>query len=277
MNERGTVGNLLFYMSKASYKEKLSRGVIVSNAIQNSSWANTDIYMNHLYETRYNFNPFNYIQLEMSPKTGLYSMYYINNVENKTHVKLNPDELSTYFFAISNSNLDYPFKKVTNGKEEFKSIIDNYSIHQNKDELVLSLIKLLQNTTDNYPDENLSLFMNRTDSKYEKMVRGVSRIKADYTTYWPNAQSRTSTLILVDYDDNVEYFEYNLTTWSRLYSSRTNHQEWTMNEFGFKLRPLYKSNNSENTNSGIIIKNSESLISSLIAMSILFTYKFLNL
>ena len=258
-------------MSKANYKEKLSRGVIVSNAIQNSSWPNTDAYMNYLYETRYNFNPFNYIQLEMSPQTGEYSMYYMNNVENKTHIKLNPDELSTYFFSISNSNLDYPFKKVTNGKEEFKNIIDNYAIHQDKDELVLSLIKLLQNTTDNYPDENLALFMNRTDPKYEKLVRGISRIKADYTTYWPNSQSRTSTLILVDYDDNVEYYEYNLTSWSRLYPSSSIQQEWIMNEFGFKLRPLYKNKNS---NSGLLTRKNESIIFGLILIGTLIMNNF---
>ncbi len=256
-------------MSKVNYKEKFSRGIIVSNAIQNSSWPDTDTYMNYLYETRYNFNPFNYIQLEMSPLTGEYSIYYMNNVENKTHVKLNPDEISTFFFAQSNSNLEYPFKKVTNGKEEFKNIIDDYAIHQNKDELVLSLIKFLQNTTDNYPDENLSLFMNRTDPKYEKTVRAVSRIKADYTTYWPNAQSRTSTLILVDYDDNVQYYEYNLTSWSRLYPSSTVQQEWMMNKFGFKLRSLHR---SKNYNTGVIIKKNELTIFILVLISILLAY-----
>ena len=97
-----------------------------------------------------------------------------------------------------------------------------------------------------------------------KQVRGLSRIKADYNTYWTNAYSRTSTLILVDYDDNVEYYEYNLTDWSRLNLSDLDSQEWQMNSFKFKLKPFYSRNEGSSSSIQIIRNNASRKIFALV-------------
>jgi hypothetical protein len=109
--------------------------------------------------------------------------------------------------------------------------------------------------------------MNRTD---ESMIRGVSRIKADYSSFWPNAFSRTSTLILVDYDDNVEYYEFNLTNWTSRSDQSTvkkiQWEQWRMNQFKFRLKPNYKQFSSAFTN-----RSSSTLISLILILSFLFS------
>jgi hypothetical protein len=108
------------------------------------------------------------------------------------------------------------------------------------------MIALLQSTSPNMPDETLAQFMlrNVSDKHDEVIVSGVSRIKANYTGYWANGFTRTSTLILVDYDDNVEYYEYNLTKTSRNDTT----ENWQMNSLSFKLKPLYTKNEAGQLN-----------------------------
>jgi hypothetical protein len=45
-------------------------------------------------------------------------------------------------------------------------------------------------------------------------------------------------VILVDYYDNVDYYELNLTDWKN--GELANNQQWQLNHFKFKLKPLYK-------------------------------------
>ena len=143
--------------------------------------------------------------------------------------------LSCSHYQIREINLD------DTGKEKFQTIIDEYALNGNKQKLLDAIIfDLLQNNEPNYPDPILKSFMNTND---ESAVKGVSQINANYTSYWRNAFSRTSTVILVDYDDNVEYYEYNLTSFNRDLN-QIDSREWQMNNFTFKLRPLYKNSSS---------------------------------
>ena len=95
-----------------------------------------------------------------------------------------------------------------------------------------SLIQLLQDKTQNIPDKTLAEYL-RTNN--ENIVGNISSINADYGHYWKNARTRTSTVILVDYDNNVEYYEYNLTSWKRLVNANIINQKWELNSFKFKL------------------------------------------
>jgi len=226
-------------MGKSSRPGITPRGVMVSDGIQNSSWPNAEAYMKHLTQHKMDFKPFNYVQLEISKTTGAYSMYYINNNDTKPYSKLNKDDEKPYIFGISNSDPERPFQKVLNGKIQFEQIINEYAKDSDKQKFVDSMVNdLMQSTKPNYPDQTLASFMGLVDAKYEDIVKGVSQINANYSKYWVNGHTRTCTLILVDYDDTVEYYEYNLTN----IDSNT----WKMNSFKFKLKPLYSSALKEN-------------------------------
>lgn len=243
INERGSLGNLLFYMQQSTnITEKYGRGIIIGSYLQNSSWNSVENFMQNLADTKKDFKPFNYVQAEMSPITGRYSLYYLNNNDTNSYSKLNTDDENMFVFALSNSNANDPFNKVKNGKEKFNQIINDYSQHLDKQRMVDEIINnILQDEAPNFPDERLASYMNEKD---EQVIKGVSQINADYTTYWRNSHSRTSTLILVDYDDNVEYYEYNLTEWQSLSPRKIASKRWEMNSFKFKLNPLYLKNDS---------------------------------
>lgn len=219
------------------------RGVVVGSYIQNSSWPNVEAYMQYLTDHKFDYKPFNFVELEMSKENGRYDMYYVNNNDTKQYVKLNPNNIDRFIFGVSNSDPDRPFNKVNAGKNIFENLINDYAANSNKEKLVESLVKdLLQNTERHMPDKNLAEFMNLVDDKYKEIVSGVSQINSNYSLYWKNGNTRTSTIILVDYDDNVEYYEYNLTDWT----ANLQTVKWEMNSFNFKLKPLYK--NSSNSN-----------------------------
>lgn len=219
------------------------RGIMASDFLTDSSWASTEDYMKHLMQTRYDFGPFNYVQTEMSNTTGRYSLYLITNGNNSTYQQVVSDkDPGPKFVAISNSDLDRPFNKVTNGNSTFRALFDEYETTLDKQRLVDGIVSLLQNKTENYPDNTLAEFMKKDLG--DLAVRGVSRLNAHYFGYWSKAHTRTSTIILVDHNDNVEYYEYNLTTYRLNGSGAVEPLEWTMNSFKFKLNPLYKNDSN---------------------------------
>lgn len=239
INERGSTGNLLFYMQDISRNTTKGRGIVASDFLIDSSWQNTDHYMKHLMTTRYDFGPFNYVQTEMSNETGRYSLYLISNGNNSTYTQIISDKnLGPNYFAISNSDYERPFSKVKNGNATFKALLEEYEKTLDKAKLVDGIIALLQSTTENYPDLTLAEFMKKDPQ--DPAVHGVSRLNANYYGYWAKGHTRTSTLILVDYQDNVEYYEYNLTNYRINQSGSVDPDDWAMNSFKFKLKPLYK-------------------------------------
>lgn len=221
------------HSNKPAPVDHKSRGVIVGNYLQDSSWPGVEAFMQQLSDEKQSYKPFNYVQAEMSNITGDYDLYYLNNNSTESYEKLNLGA-ENLIFGISNSDPERPFQKVVKGEEEFSSIIDDYASHMNKDRLVNSLIQLLQNETSHMPDQTLADFMGSPD---DHIVDGVSRIKANYSSFWKNGHTRTSTLIMVDLYDNVEYYEFNLTA-----NSENRIEEWKMNSLKFKLKPLYKKN-----------------------------------
>ncbi len=245
INERGSLGNLLFFMTGRSHTKSAKtkpRGVIVGDYLQNSSWPSVESFMQQLSDEKNLYKPFNYVQAEMTSTTGDYNLFYVNNNSTLNYKKLNQNTTQKFIFGISNSDPERPFQKVVNGEKKFNEIIDNYGQGLlDKKSFIQSLIDLLQNTTSNMPDDTLAAFMGKTEASEVGIVEGVSRIKANYSSFWRNGFTRTSSLILVDYENRVEYFEYNLTLGSGLINGI---DDWKMNSFEFKLKPSYLNNSS---------------------------------
>lgn len=266
INERGSVGNLLFYMQTITRNTTKGRGIIASDFLIDSSWPSSEEYMQHLMTTRLDFGPFNYVQVEMSNKTGRYSLYLISNSDDSPYQRVISDEdFGPHYFAISNSDLTRPFNKVVNGNRTFRNLVEAYAEHANKQRLVEGILGLLQDTTENFPDPTLAEFMRKDPS--DMAVRGVSRINGNYFGYWSRAHTRTSTVIMVDYNDNVEYYEYNLTSFMINASGYVEPGEWVLNSFKFKLKPLYEKFTDE-TNSGVRIQSSILVVLSILIILI---------
>lgn len=224
INSKGNIGNLLFFMANSPKSKKLrntkNRGIIVSNFLLNDD-IKPEGYLEELNNEKNLYGPFNYLQLTQL-KSGEYVLFYINNNDTNSYRVMNTGNEKQFIFGLSNSDPERPFQKVTKGKITFNNIIQTFSRNSDKESLVNSLIGFLQNKTENMPDENLARFM---QSNNEEQIKGISKLNANYTTYWKNAATRTSTLILVDYENNVEYYELNMTTID----------EWQMNKLTFKL------------------------------------------
>lgn len=246
------------------------RGIIASDFLLDSSWPSTDVYMQHLMQTRFDFGPFNYVQTEMSNTTGRYSLYLISNGDNSTYRQvISGQDFGPSLFAISNSPLERPFNKVVNGNSSLQALLEDYKSNSDKQKLVDGILAILQNTTENYPDYTLAEYMRK--SVDDPAVRGVSRIKGDYYGYWAKGHTRTSTIILVDYNDNVEYYEYNLTNYKINSSGAVEPIQWSMNSFSFKLKPLYEKYRDD-TNSGVAIKSTRCFFIALIAAIIFINF-----
>jgi uncharacterized protein with NRDE domain len=248
------LGNILFFMYPGySNPNAQSLGLIIGDYLQDSSWPSVDSYLRNLTARKSSYKPFNFVQLAMSPQTGKYSLYYLNNSDTKSdYQKMNTNDADPFFFSVSNSDLARPFNKVKSGEAILKDLVRDFKNSSNTTELVNRLFSgLIQNTDENFPDTNLQAFMNTNNLE---LVRNVSKINADYGSFWKNGHTRTSTVILVDYDDNVRYYELNLTSWKNETDYNIREKMWTMNAFKFKLNPLYKQANGANglTNKAVV-------------------------
>ena len=180
INDRGNAANLLFFMGPNTNRPK-NRGTIVSEYVLNND-LDPEVYLEKLSDERSQYGLFNYVQLVMSPQTGLYSLYYVNNNDtNASYTKMNNDAESQFIFSLSNSDPERPFQKVVNGEIIFKEILETYTLNSNKTEMIDSLLALLQNKTENMPDKTLAAFMNTKD---ESAVNGVSRVKNNEEKYF---------------------------------------------------------------------------------------------
>ncbi len=245
------MGNILYFMYPGySNPNAQSLGQIIGDYLQDSSWPNVDSYMQNLTATKNKYKPFNFVQLAMSPKTGKYSLYYLNNNDTKSNYqKMNKNEIDPFYFSVSNSDLARPFNKVKLGEAILKDIVSDFANNSDKTELVNQLFtRLIQNASENFPDNNLAAFMN---TRNLELVRNVSKINADYGSFWKNAHTRTSTVILVDYNDNVSYYELNLTSWTNETDYNIRDKMWLMNSFSFKLNPIYKRNSESSSANGL--------------------------
>lgn len=145
------------------------------------------------YETRFedfvkllmnssdNYNSFNLIYGNFD------KLYYFSNV-NKSVVEIPPG-----IHGLSNSFLNIPWPKVHWAKLRFSEII------KNSGDLISDLINLLSDNTqfdeELLPDTGIGI-------EVEKILSSIFIKNERYGT-------RSSTIILVDYDNNVQFFERN--------------------------------------------------------------------
>lgn len=113
-------------------------------------------------------------------------------------------EITENILGISNSSIHTPFKKAKNGKVKFESILKNFGSVEKKENLVDELLALLKWDEKHYPDEVLDAIETvPLDQRIGLSSVCVSMPKHNYGT-------RTHTVILVDGNNKVDFYEWTL-------------------------------------------------------------------
>lgn len=179
-----TIAALLNVTGEDQQTNVKSRGFIVADYLKSNE--TTTEYFNNLI-SKGKYNAFNLVTVEM------------NDNKISTNFCSNTPIHTCQFFgeqtvSFGNSPVNRPLTKVRNGRDIFSEIVSG---SKTKDALVEDLMKLLRRKGENLPDPELQ---RRAPQSYVDLSSIFVEIEKIYGT-------RTHTVILVDYDWNVEFYE----------------------------------------------------------------------
>lgn len=186
----------------------LLEGPIVTNWIQSDE--SIESYNEKLSTLSQEFSSFNFLSVAIN-NLGDIKTHYVSNSPKVSH------ELPLGLHGLGNSPLCAPFKKVEAGIEEFRNVLKS---HSDKDGLIESLMNMLKDDRKYFPDAELT-------SRRQDEAEPFSSIHVVI----PNAGygTRTRTVILVDFDNKVDYVEETMTSedpngpWQRTHLNITSH------------------------------------------------------
>ncbi|CAG8797235.1 11038_t:CDS:2, partial [Dentiscutata erythropus] len=153
----------------------LSRGAAVRSILESDS--PLEQCLNTIKNESHMYGGFNLISVDLNDENS--EVFYLSNRGSMDIKRLNSKEI----YGLSNSLLDEPWPKVKFGVDEMKSICEK---EHSEEKLVENLFRLLSTT---HPYEHSNVKMNIRIPKFE--AHG----------------TRTSTVVLVDRDNNVVFVE----------------------------------------------------------------------
>lgn len=153
------------------------------------------------------------ILLKKSDEYNGYNLIFgdINNLFYLSNVSREFKEINERIHGLSNHLLDTPWPKVTKAKQKFMEILKDNKPHEEK---IFSL--LFDSTT--FPDKDLP--KTGLPAEMERLVSPIFTVTEKYGT-------RSSTVILIDNDDNISFTEKSFN--SKKENINTNH-------FSFKIK-----------------------------------------
>lgn len=197
ITKNGRIAAITNYRDMASIKNDApTRGKLVTDFLLNDM--NPEEYSDILLEKAAIYNGYNIIYGNID------SLYYFSNINKKSM------NLSAGIFGLSNHLLDSPWPKVIKGKTIFSKILEEPEPSKDK------LFDLLRDN-EIYPDETLP--ETGLGKEVERMVSPIFTVTEKYGT-------RSSSVIFVDNDNNIEFTEksYNIKN-----------EEWKTDSFSFKI------------------------------------------
>lgn len=172
---------------------KLGRGPIVTDFITSSE--SNELHSQKLFDQSQDYGNFNFLSVAINREDDI-SVHYVSNTP-KTAKKLSPG-----FIGLGNSPLSQPFKKVEEGTEIFKEIIEKHS-GEGKESFVEHLLTMLKCEKRYLPDEELQMRRQESAPYFSSIHVRITEV---------HYGSRTRTIILVDNDDNIDYIEETMTS-----------------------------------------------------------------
>lgn len=146
------------------------------------------------------FDRFLLVTVDISPATqGVQASCY-TNAEDSVPVQLKPG-----YHVFGNSDPRRPWRKVTETRHLFASVVRDYLKTSKKQRLVDELLRMMEDTTERYPDEQL---MKDAEGRSQESLRKLSSVfvRVEEECYG----SRTHSVILVDARGSVDYVERTL-------------------------------------------------------------------
>ncbi|XP_011698107.1 PREDICTED: transport and Golgi organization 2 homolog isoform X2 [Wasmannia auropunctata] len=178
---------------------KKGRGHLISNFITSND--SIESYLNMLHKENVNGQPYNPYCLVLLNLNNA-NVHYLSSCTKSTGPKI----CNSNVIGIGNSGLDYSYKKVEVGKEEFKHIVQDVDISK-QDDLIEKLIYFLKSKKRYLPDDELQ---KRCPIRYENL----SSIFVSGKEYG----TRTHSILLIDGSNHVTFVEETLMpdfTWKR--------------------------------------------------------------
>lgn len=171
---------------------KVSRGFLVVDYLK--SHQKGPQYIEEVKNNGNDYNAFNLVTLD--PGEDLYDVNFYTNTTNTTQ-KIQPGS-----HGFGNCPLSKPFKKVQKGEAMFQDLVKACGKKEYEEKLIAELFAMMQNKESQYPDPQLS---EQGEGHTENFVHSLSSIFV--TCLAEKYGSRTTTVILVDQDNQLVYRE----------------------------------------------------------------------
>ncbi|KAF0445051.1 DUF833-domain-containing protein [Gigaspora margarita] len=178
INREGKFTAVTNYREPVDSEALLSRGAIVKTILECDS--SLEQCLNKVKNESHMYNGFNLISVDLNEEN--LEVFYLSNRGFGEIKRLNSEEI----YGLSNSLLNDPWPKVKYGIDEMKSICDQ---ELSEEKMIENLFRLLSTT---HPYEHSNVKLNIRIPKFDN--------NGSYGT-------RTSTVILVDRDNNVVFVE----------------------------------------------------------------------
>lgn len=189
LSNKGKIGALLNLNSTEfgiDVTNKAGRGFLVKNFL--NSLLSSEQYVDSIQVESKNLNFFNLVLYEKKGDFWNACIY-----DNRS---FNLNKTNKEFISISNHLYENPFAKTQVGENHFKKIVNDFNDIRKKKELINHLLELAKNNN------------NEIKATKEKTINEVKNEQIFVET--PDYGTRTHTIVLVDNDDNITYYERNL-------------------------------------------------------------------
>ncbi|XP_026279502.1 transport and Golgi organization protein 2 [Frankliniella occidentalis] len=198
----GRLAALLNVMGTPSKPDSRPRGMLVADYVRGAEHA--ECYSNKLAAIGTEYSAFHLVTIDLNPSKG--GLWHYSNCTEEEGVGGSVTHLRRGRFALGNSLVHQPFRKVTAGGQRFEGILDRCGkTTAQRDKLVAELEGLLKWNQEHYPDETLEGRAAKGNLRKET-VHMHSVVFQRHPTYG----TRTHTIILVDANWRCDYYEMTL-------------------------------------------------------------------
>ena len=201
VNKKGKIAFLTNILRPSVEKEGSARGVIVRKFLENNSSPSQYIEQDLV---TVDFRSFNFVGIQLKPDDSIECHYYGNKNQKS------PKAINEGVHVVACTNITTPWNKVTHGERIFTELLQRKG-SEGSDVLAEALFsELLSDSECLFPDELIKTqsASRMSDDFLEKycsiMISGIS-------TYG----TRTQTIVLVDFDNHVTFYERNRTGYDK--------------------------------------------------------------